>query len=169
MRHSSLFSFRRAIVTGAVTMLAVSGNFAGVQASELPTDGWFHSTIGQEARHQAGSDEPTDGWLHSTVASNDSTSSDSTTDGWLHSTVAESLPKPNSNDPLVTDTSPVTDGWLHSMIAESARNTAPQTPIAATSSGFPTEIAIGSSFLASMLLAAGIALFLRRRHASIPA
>ena len=160
--------FRRAIVMGAMTMLLVTGSFASVQAQELATDGWFHSTVGQEAR-QAGSGEPTDGWLHSTVASKGSASYDSTTDGWLHSTVAESLPKPNSNDPLVADSSPVTDGWLHSMVAEAARNTVPETPIAAASSDFPTEIAIGSSLLASMLLAAGMAVLLRRRHGSIAA
>ena len=158
--------FRRAIVMGAVTMLAVTGSFASVQAQELPTDGWFHSTVGQ---HQAGSDEPTDGWLHSTVASKGSTSYDSTTDGWLHSTVADSLPKPHSNDSLVADSSPVTDGWLHSVVAEAARNTVPETPIAAASSDFPTEIAVSSSLLASMLLAARIAVLLRRRHASIAA
>ena len=168
MRITSLFTFRKAIVTGAVTMLAVTGSFTTAQAQERSTDGWLHSTVGQEAR-QAGSDQTTDGWLHSTVASKDSTSNDSITDGWLHSTMTESPPKPNKNDSLVADSAPVTDGWLHSAIGESARNAGPEATVAATSSEFPTEIAVGSSLLASILMAVGIVVLLKRRHASIAA
>lgn len=168
MRRNSMFDLRRAIVTGAATMLAVTANFAPVQARELATDGWLHSTIGQEAP-QTRNEMPTDGWLHSTVASTSSTSNDSTTDGWLHSTAAESRPSVNSSDPRVANGSPVTDGWQHSMVAEAARNSAPETPVAASPSGFPTEIAIGSSLLVSAVLVAGIAMLLRRRHTSIAA
>lgn len=158
---------RRTIVAGAATMLVVTGGFASVQAQERVTDGWLHSTDGQEARQAAS--ETTDGWLHSVIASKASTRNDLITDGWLHSTVADA---PNSNgvdNSVVADSAPVTDGWQHSLIGESARNTAPEIPIAATSSEFPTEIAVGSSLLALTLMAAGIVVLLRRRHNSIAA
>lgn len=128
------------------------------------TDGWLHSspTIQDSSAYAL-----TDGWLHSRPVIQDSTAY-AVTDGWLHSSVMESLPKPDGAGTTVAESRPLTDGWLHSVIAESARSTGPRTPVASTSRGFPTEIAIASSIL-TLVLAAGGVMLLRRRHTSITA
>ena len=195
MQIGSLFTLRRAFVMGAVAILAVLvASLAPAQAKNVSPDGgidspvvreWFHSTVAP-AESPAGSDRLTDGWLHSSPAVQDSTAyavtdgwlhsspavQDSTayavTDGWLHSSVMESLPKPDGAGPVVAESRPLTDGWLHSVIAERAGDAASRTPVASTSKGFPTEIAIASSIFALMLAASG-AMFLKRRHTSIAA
>ena len=176
MQIGSLFTLRRAFVMGAVAILAVLvASLAPAQAKNVSPDGgidspvvreWFHSTVAP-AESPAGSDRLTDGWLHSSPAVQDSTAY-AVTDGWLHSSVMESLPKPDGAGPVVAESRPLTDGWLHSVIAERAGDAASRTPVASTSKGFPTEIAIASSIFALMLAASG-AMFLKRRHTSIAA
>ena len=166
MQIGSLFTLRRAFVMGAVAMLTVLvASLAPAQAKEVPPHSGIHSPIGQEWFHSTveraetptGSDELTDGWLHSEPVVGESTSY-AVTDGWLHS------------EPVVRDSTSyaLTDGWLHSVIAESAGDTGAQERVASTSGGFPTEIAIASSLFAFML-AAGGAMFFKRRHTSIAA
>lgn len=138
MKTGSFFTLRRAIVTGAVTMLAVTGA-PPVQAQERVADGWLPSVIAETA-----SDAPGDGWLPSVIAETE-------------------------RDPSGTESVASGDGWLPSVIAGTAPNIAPEIQVAATSSEFPTEIAVGSSLLTLTLMGAGIVVLLRRRHASIAA